>query len=94
MIFMMISAVICLACAAVMYTPRLRSFQFYRQIGLILLFEGIWQIGDFIFRQIFPDNVFMQMIHYIGFSLLGIYFIISVIVTKKQGASRKKQIKK
>lgn len=76
MLLAIISSVFCIAMGAFMYTPRMRSYKTYRPTAFLFLFEGIWILLDYIFRQIFPDNVFMQAIHYIGLIILVIYFFI------------------
>ena len=91
MLLPIISAVVCLAAATIMYTPRLRGFQHYRPVALMFLFEGIWILLDYIFRQISPDNVVMEIIHYIGIIVLGIYFVISVFFSAgRKSRTRKK----
>lgn len=89
-----ISAAVCLAAATMMYTPRMRSFQFYRQMGLIFLFEGVWLLLDYIFRQIFPDNVFMMIIHYVGLVILVMYLILSILFGSKEQFKEKMNEKK
>lgn len=81
MLLAIISAVVCLAIATIMYTPRMRSFQFYRPVAFLFLFEGIWILLDYIFRQINPENNVMQIIHYIGLIVLGAYFVISMFLS-------------
>lgn len=91
MLLAVISAVVCLVCATIMYTPRLRSFPYYRPVALLFLFEGVWILLDYLFRQISPDNVFTDMVHYIGISVLGVYFVVSVffLASKKSGHPKK-----
>lgn len=91
MLLAIISAVVCLAIATIMYTPRMRSFQFYRPVAFLFLFEGIWILLDYIFRQINPENNVMQIIHYIGLIVLGAYFVISMFLSsgKKLGKGKK-----
>ena len=84
MLLAIISGAICLVAATMMFTPRMRSFQFYRPVGLIFLFEGVWLLLDYIFRQISPDNVFMMIIHYIGLAVLMAYFILKVLFGSKE----------
>lgn len=84
MLLAIISAVVCLAIATMMYTPRMRSFRFYRPVALLFLFEGVWVLTDYIFKQAVPDNVFMQIIHYVGLIVLGLYFLIKLFVSDKK----------
>ncbi|MBQ3928765.1 MAG: hypothetical protein II711_01565 [Clostridia bacterium] len=79
-----ISALVCLAAATLLYTPRLRNFQHYRPIALFFLFEGVWVLIDYLMKQISPDNVFMELIHYIGLIILGLYFMVSVLFLSKK----------
>lgn len=92
MLLAIISAVVCFAIATIMYTPRMRSFQFYRPIAFLFLFEGIWVLLDYIFRQIMPDNVFMQMIHYVGLIALGAYFAIKLFISSGKKSKKKKDL--
>lgn len=89
MLLAIICAVVCLAAATMMYTPKMRSFQFYRPVGLIFLFEGVWLLLDYIFRQISPDNVFMMIIHYIGLIILIAYLILSILFGSKDKIKEK-----
>lgn len=89
MLLAIISAAICLAAATMMYTPRMRGFQFYRPVGLIFLFEGVWVLADYIFRQIVPDNVFMMIIHYIGLAVLMLYLILKILFGSKEKVKEK-----
>lgn len=79
MLLAVISAAVCLAVATMMYTPKMRTFRFYRPVALIFLFEGVWLLVDYIVRQISPDSTFTMVIHYIGLILLGAYFILKII---------------
>ena len=92
MLLAIIAGVVCLAVGTMMYTPKMRSFKLYRPTAFTFLFEGIWILLDYIFRQIFPDNVFMQAIHCIGLIALGIYFVIAAFLSENK--SQKKPIKK
>lgn len=94
MLLAIISAAICLAAATIMYTPRMRSFQFYRPVGLIFLFEGVWLLADYIFRQIAPDNIFMMIIHYIGLGVLMMYLILKILFGSKEKVKEKLKEKK
>lgn len=84
MILAIITAAVCLAATTIMYTPHMRSFRYYRPIAFFFLFEGLWIIADYAFAQIFPGNVFMQMIHYIGIIIIVAYFVISIIVNSSK----------
>lgn len=84
MLLAIISAVVCLAIATMMYTPRMRSFRFYRPVAFLFLFEGVWVLTDYIFKQTVPDNVFMQIVHYVGLIVLGLYFLIQLFVSGKK----------
>lgn len=84
MLLAIISAAVCLAIATMMYTPRMRNFRFYRPVALLFLFEGVWVLTDYIFKQAVPDNVFMQIIHYVGLIVLGLYFFIKLFFSDKK----------
>lgn len=92
MILVIISSIVCFCMTIIMYTHKMRIFAFYRPLAWLFLFEGIWILLDYIFRQIFPDNVFMQIIHYIGIIVLGIYFMASIIISAKQKPSKKRKL--
>ncbi len=97
MILALITGVVCIAAGTLMYTQKMRSFQFYRPTAFLFLFEGIWVLLDYIFRQIFPDNVFMQAIHCIGLTALGIYFMICGFFTgnkSEKKSTRRSLLKK
>lgn len=89
MLLAIISAAICLAAATIMYTPKMRSFSQYRPVGLFFLFEGVWLLADYIIKQMIPDNIFMMIVHYIGLSVIGLYFIFSAVFLSKDGVREK-----
>ena len=66
MLLAIIAAVACLAVATLMYTPKMRTFRFYRPVALIFLFEGIWLLIDYIVQQIAPDSTVTMILHYVG----------------------------
>lgn len=90
MLLAIISAAVCLAIATMMYTPKMRNFQFYRPVAFLFLFEGIWVLLDYIFRQIVPDNIFMQTIHYVGLIVLGAYFVLKLFMSSDKKLKKKK----
>ncbi len=79
MLLAILAAAACLAATTIMYSPKMRSFRYYRPVAFLFLFEGIWIIADYVFAQLMPGNVFMQMIHYIGIIAIIIYLVISII---------------
>ena len=89
MLLAIISATICLAAATIMYTPKMRSFSQYRPVGLFFLFEGVWILADYIIKQMIPDNIFMMIVHYIGLSVIGLYFVFSAVFLSKDGVREK-----
>lgn len=89
MLLAIISAAICLAAATIMYTPKMRSFSQYRPVGLFFLFEGVWLLADYIIKQMIPDNIFMMIVHYIGLSVIGLYFVFSAVFLSKDGVREK-----
>ena len=67
----------------------MRSFSQYRPVGLFFLFEGVWLLADYIVKQFVPDNVFMMIVHYIGLSVIGLYFVFSAVFLSKDGVREK-----
>lgn len=94
MLLAIISAAICLASATLMYTPKMRSFSQYRPVGLFFLFEGVWLLADYIVKQFVPDNVFMMIVHYVGLSVIGLYFVFSAVMGSKEIIKEKIKDKK
>ncbi len=80
MLLAIIAAAACLAATTIMYSPKLRSFRYYRPIALLFLFEGVWILADYAFAQLFPANVFMQVIHYVGILAVIIYLVLSILL--------------
>ncbi len=89
MIPAIISAIACLAVTTIMYSPKMRSFAFYRPVALFFLFEGIWILTDYAFAQMIPDNVFMDIIHYCGIIAIAAYFIMSILFSSDRKKKRK-----
>ena len=84
MLLAIIAAAACLAATTIMYSPKMRSFKYYRPVALLFLFEGIWLLADYAFAQLIPGNVFMQIIHYIGILAIFVYFIISILINSRK----------
>ena len=94
MLLAIIAAAACLAATTIMYSPKMRSFRYYRPVALFFLFEGIWILADYAFEQFFPGNVFMLVIHYIGVILIILYFVLSMLLfSRKNKKSNKPTIK-
>lgn len=81
MLLAIIAAAACLAATTIMYSPKMRSFRYYRPVAFLFLFEGIWILADYAFAQLFPGNVFMQIIHYIGILAIIVYFVICILLS-------------
>ena len=81
MLLAIIGGIFCMTMGALMYTPKMRTNKLHRPVAFLFIFEGIWILADYIFRQIFPDNVFMQAIHCIGLTALAIYFFVCAFLS-------------
>lgn len=93
MLLAIIAAAVCLAATTIMYSPKMRSFHYYRPVALFFLFEGIWILADYAFEQLFPGNVFMLIIHYVGVIAGILYLMLSILFSsKKTGKSSKKTL--
>ena len=84
MLLAIIAAAACLAATTIMYSPKMRSFRYYRPVALFFLFEGIWILADYAFEQLFPGNVFMLIIHYVGIIAVILYLILSILFSSKK----------
>ncbi|HCA54323.1 MAG: hypothetical protein II735_04405 [Clostridia bacterium] len=94
MLLAIIAAVACLAVATLMYTPKMRTFRFYRPVALIFLFEGIWLLIDYIVQQIAPDSTVTMILHYVGLIIYGIYFILRILFESNDKIKDKIKAKK
>ena len=94
MLLAIIAAVACLAVATLMYTPKMRTFRFYRPLALIFLFEGIWLLIDYIVQQIAPDSTVTMILHYVGLIIYGIYFILRILFESNDKIKDKIKAKK
>ncbi len=94
MLLAIIAAVACLAVATLMYTPKMRTFRFYRPVALIFLFEGIWLLIDYIVQQIAPDSTVTMILHYVGLIIFGIYFILRILFESNDKIKDKIKAKK
>lgn len=94
MLLAIIAAVACLAVATLMYTPKMRTFRFYRPVALIFLFEGIWLLIDYIVQQIAPDSTVTMILHYVGLIIYGIYFILRILFESNDKIKDKIKTKK
>ena len=83
MLVAIIGGIVCIAMGALMYTPKMRNYKLFKPTSFLFIFEGIWILADYIFRQIFPDNVFMQAVHCIGLMALAVYFFICAFFSAK-----------
>lgn len=80
MLLAIIAAAACLAATTIMYSPKMRSFRYYRPVAFLFLFEGLWIIADYAFAQLIPGNTFMQLIHYIGIVAVILYLVICILL--------------
>lgn len=92
MLLAIISGIACITMGALMYVPKMRTYKLSKPTSFFFIFEGVWILTDYIFRQIFPDNVFMQAIHCIGLTAIVVYFFICSFFSAK--LPDKKNIKK
>lgn len=83
MLLAIIGGIFCMTMGALMYTPKMRTNKLHRPVAFLFIFEGIWILADYIFRQIFPDNVFMQAVHCIGLTAVAIYFFVCAFFSVK-----------
>lgn len=81
MLLAIIGGIFCISMGALMYAPRMRTYKLYRPTSFLFIFDGVWILLDYIFRQIFPDNVFMQAVHCIGLTALAIYFFVCAFLS-------------
>ena len=89
MLLAIIAAAACLAATTIMYSPKMRSFRYYRPVAFLFLSEGMWIIADYVCAQLFPGNTVLQLIHYIGIVVSVFYLVISIFLNsgKKKGKS-------
>ena len=92
MLLAIIGGLVWITMGALMYVPKMRNYKLFKPTSFFFIFEGIWILADYIFRQIFPDNVFMQAVHCIGLVILAVYFFICAFFSAK--LPDKKMIKK
>ena len=83
MLLAIIGGLVCITMGALMYVPKMRNYKLFMPTSFFFIFEGIWILADYIFRQIFPDNVFMQAVHCIGLVILAVYFFICAFFSGK-----------
>ncbi len=94
MLLAILAAAACLVAATLMYTPKMRTFRFYRPVALIFLFEGVWLMLDYIVRQASPDSTFTMIIHYVGLIVFGIYFSLRILFESNDKIQSKLKKKK
>ena len=90
MLLSILAAAACLAATTIMYSPKMRSFRYYRPVAFLFLFEGVWIVADYVFAQLMPGNVFMQIIHYVGIIAIIIYLVILIIFNSNKRIRKQK----
>lgn len=95
MILAIIAALVCLAAAAVTFTPNLRGIRLLRPIAVYLIFQGVWILLSYALLQLNPNNAFVFPVNYIATILLIAYFIFVMIASNfKRKLKKEKKSKK
>lgn len=79
-----VAAVVCFAVAGMMFTAKLRTFKYYREVAIFFLFLGTWTMLDFIAKQIWPNNTFMSYVLYIGIIVCGGLLFFRLLFTSRK----------
>ena len=82
--FAVISSLICIALATILFTPPLRRVSFYRALSFYFLFKGAWSILTFIVGSFWKLNDLFLIIDYIGGIILLTYVFISIYIFYKK----------
>lgn len=93
MIIAILSAVVCLIIAIVLFTPMFRTLVLFRPVALFFVFEGIWIMCDYIISQIWPNSEAMQWVHYSGIIIFGGYLLLCLILSRPRKHKKKKSSK-
>lgn len=93
-----LSSLICLAVAVVLFTPMFRSAPLFRPVAVFFAFEGVWILFNYLVTQLWPRNAAMQWIHYTGIIVFGGYLLLCLFYSRpkkeKPGKDKKKAKKK
>lgn len=96
-----LAGVVCLVIAIVLFTPVFRHALLFRPVALFFIFEGIWIMGNYLAKELWPGNDAMQWVHYVGIIVFAGYLLICLLLvfpkkTRKQrakGQNPEKEIK-
>ena len=89
MILAIIAALVCLAAAALTFTPNLRGIRLLRPVAIYLIFQGVWTLLSYALLQLNPNNAFIFPVNYIATILLIAYFIFVMIFSNFKRKPRK-----
>lgn len=89
-----LSSLICLAVAVVLFTPLFRSAPLFRPVAVFFVFEGVWILCNYLVTQIWPGSIAMQWIHYTGIIVFGGYLLLCLFYSRPKKSKPPKKEKK
>lgn len=89
-----LSSLICLAVAVVLFTPLFRSAPLFRPVAVFFVFEGVWILCNYLVTQIWPGSTAMQWIHYTGIIVFGGYLLLCLFYSRPKKSKPPKKEKK
>ncbi|HHZ06754.1 MAG TPA: hypothetical protein GX401_08245 [Clostridiales bacterium] len=94
----LLSSLICLVVAIVLFTPMFRTAPLFRPVAVFFTFEGVWVVCNYLVTQIWPTNTTMQWIHYTGIIVFGGYLLLCLFYSRpkkpKVEKEKKRRVKK
>lgn len=89
-----LSAVVCLVIAIVLFTPMFRYALLFRPVALFFIFEGIWIMCDYLVTQLWPGTEAMLWVHYVGVIIFGGYLLLCLLYSRPKKEKNKSNTKK
>ena len=79
-----ISSIVYIALATILFTPPLRKVSFYRALSIYFLFKGLWAILSFVISSFGGSELFILVVDNIGTIILMLYLLISIYIFYKK----------
>lgn len=91
-----LSSLICLTIAVILFTPMFRNAPLFRPVALFFIFMGVWVLANYLVTQVWPGTAAMQWILYTGIIVFGGYLLMCLFFSrpkkeKKQKSKRSKR---
>lgn len=89
-----LSSLICLTIAVILFTPMFRNAPLFRPVSLFFIFMGVWVLANYLVTQVWPGSAAMQWILYTGIIVFGGYLLMCLFFSRPKKEKQPKKNRK